>query len=109
MGRVKWFDPVLGYGFLTCVDDPVLCKHEVFVHFKALHCSAYRTLSKGEYVSFEVLSRKDLATVDNKSDGVCAINVTGVANGPLLCESNIATPNLLESAVYVPRGSSIVV
>jgi CspA family cold shock protein len=79
MGRVKWFSDQLGYGFLTCIDDSVLQNTDIFVHYKAILCNTFKTLAKGEYVSFLV----DEETSDR---GMIAKDVMGVMRGPLLCQ-----------------------
>ena len=76
LARVKWFNPKAGYGFLTD------CKttEDVFVHHTQVSAPAnvYRTLTEGEYVEYST-------TTDDKGKTL-AQNVTGVLQGPLLCE-----------------------
>lgn len=50
-GRVKWFDPRKGYGFLVGDDG-----REVFVHYSALEGEGFRTLYEGQEVEFDVES-----------------------------------------------------
>ena len=79
VGRVKWFKPKLGYGFITVkLDDS---EKDVFVHqsnIKMKYCT-FRTLRRGEYVAL------DLKKTDNTQDGQ-AVNVSGVFGGPLYCD-----------------------
>lgn len=85
--RVKWFGK--GYGFITDVHDP---SREYFVHHSAIVVSEpteenqyriYKRLEKGEYIQCSVI--KDSENRD------CAVDVTGIERGPLMCESNPST------------------
>jgi cold shock protein len=49
-GKVKWFDPKKGYGFIEQEDGG----GDVFVHYSDLAGEGYRTLKEGERVKFEV-------------------------------------------------------
>lgn len=76
IARVKWFNPRAGFGFLTdCVSA-----EDVFVHHSRLTTpdNVYRTLTQGEYVEYETI-------LDNNGKSL-ANNVTGVNQGPLLCQ-----------------------
>ena len=48
-GRIKWYDPKLGYGYVTPSDG----SPDVFVHFTALDASGLTRLSSGQVVHFE--------------------------------------------------------
>jgi len=48
-GRVKWFDEKKGFGFIEREDG-----NDVFVHFKAITGSGYKTLTEGQEVQFDV-------------------------------------------------------
>ena len=50
-GRVKWFDPRKGYGFIELEDG----SGDVFVHFSDILGEGYRTLEEGQKVRFEIL------------------------------------------------------
>ena len=50
-GRVKWFDPRKGYGFIELEDG----SGDVFVHFSDIIGEGYRTLEEGQKVRFEIL------------------------------------------------------
>ena len=80
-GNVKWFNNRLGYGFIKVVGECDRTGDDIFVHQTKISptVSEYRTLRKGEYVSFEVCT-------DEKNTWQ-ANNVTGIAGGPLLCDS----------------------
>lgn len=76
IARVKWFNPRSGYGFLTDCDNA----EDIFVHHSEITTSGnvYKTLTQGEYVEYN--------TTTDESGKVLAVNVTGIKQGPLLCE-----------------------
>jgi CspA family cold shock protein len=49
-GKVKWFNPRKGYGFIEREDG----QGDVFVHFQDIVGDGYRTLQEGDRVKFEV-------------------------------------------------------
>jgi CspA family cold shock protein len=49
-GRVKWFNPNKGYGFIETGEG-----RDVFVHYSAIQATGYRTLDEGQSVKFEVV------------------------------------------------------
>ena len=73
---VKWFNPRTGYGFLTDLKT----SEDIFVHHKGIKVDSdvYRTLITGEYVCYDLSS-------DNSGKKL-AVNVTGIADGPLMCQ-----------------------
>jgi CspA family cold shock protein len=48
-GTVKWFNGAKGFGFIQRSEG-----EDVFVHFKAIAGSGYKTLNEGDKVQFEV-------------------------------------------------------
>ncbi len=48
-GTVKWFNSSKGYGFISREQGD-----DVFVHFKAIEGSGYKSLEEGDQVQFEV-------------------------------------------------------
>ena len=48
-GKVKWFDPKKGYGFIQRSEGD-----DLFVHFSAIQGDGFRTLAQGEAVEFDV-------------------------------------------------------
>jgi CspA family cold shock protein len=48
-GKVKWFSPKKGYGFITMEDG-----QDVFVHYSAIGGTGFRSLEEGEIVEFEL-------------------------------------------------------
>jgi cold shock protein len=49
-GKVKWFDPKKGYGFI--IGDQ---GQDVFVHYTSISGEGFRSLKDGEYVSYELV------------------------------------------------------
>lgn len=77
-GRVKWFNSTRGYGFITNLDK----EEDTFVHHSGISptVECWKTLTPGEYVEY---------SLDTDDEGKSqATRVTGIAGGPLLCESN---------------------
>jgi CspA family cold shock protein len=48
-GKVKWFNPSKGFGFIEREAGA-----DVFVHFNAIKADGYRSLSEGQHVEFTV-------------------------------------------------------
>ena len=77
-GRVKWFNSTRGYGFITNLDKD----EDTFVHHSGISptVECWKTLTPGEYVEY---------SLDTDDDGKSqATSVTGIAGGPLLCETS---------------------
>jgi CspA family cold shock protein len=49
-GTVKWFNESKGFGFISRENGP-----DVFVHFRAINGTGFRTLTEGQKVSFKVV------------------------------------------------------
>ena len=49
-GKVKWFDPTKGYGFIEREDK----EKDVFVHASAVRDAGLRFLNEGDELTFEV-------------------------------------------------------
>lgn len=49
-GKVKWFSPEKGYGFITSEDGT-----DVFAHFSQVNIEGFKTLSEGQEVTFELV------------------------------------------------------
>ena len=66
-GRIKWFNPDKGYGFIEVPGE-----RDVFVHWSAIQMQGFKTLDEGEEVEFGLV----------QSDrGPQAANVTRVGGG----------------------------
>jgi CspA family cold shock protein len=49
-GKVKWFNPEKGYGFIETEEAG-----DVFVHFSAIRSEGFKTLEEGQEVKFDVV------------------------------------------------------
>jgi CspA family cold shock protein len=49
-GKVKWFNPRKGYGFIGTTDG-----RDVFVHFSSIASEGFKTLDEGDSVLFDVI------------------------------------------------------
>ncbi|MDJ0829900.1 MAG: cold shock domain-containing protein [Desulfobacterales bacterium] len=61
-GTVKWFSDKKGYGFIEQEDGP-----DVFVHHSGISGDGFKTLSEGDWVTFEI---------EQGQKGPVAVNVT---------------------------------
>ena len=61
-GTVKWFNAAKGFGFISRENGP-----DVFVHFRAITGSGFRTLAEGQRVSFEVTQGQKGLQAENVS------------------------------------------
>lgn len=58
MGEVLWFDPKRGYGFIGWSDAEGNKQKDLFVHFSDVACEGFKTLYKGQKVSFGLGTNK---------------------------------------------------
>ncbi len=49
-GKVKWFNPRKGYGFIAGDDG-----QDIFVHYANISGEGYRTLEEGQAVTFDIV------------------------------------------------------
>lgn len=49
VGRVKWFNPEKGFGFIEREGGD-----DVFVHFSAIQAEGYKSLEEGQRVEFDI-------------------------------------------------------
>jgi len=49
-GTVKWFDDAKGFGFISRESG-----EDLFVHFRAIQTSGFKSLKEGQKVSFKVV------------------------------------------------------
>ncbi|HVI42062.1 MAG TPA: cold shock domain-containing protein, partial [Anaerovoracaceae bacterium] len=52
-GSVIWFDNKSGYGFIEWSNNGQSQK-DLFVHFSDINCEGYKTIKKGQKVSFTI-------------------------------------------------------
>ncbi len=50
-GKVKWFNPNKGFGFIKSEAD----ERDIFVHYSAIQMDGYKQLHEGQAVQFELL------------------------------------------------------
>lgn len=82
IGRVKWFNTKVGYGFIT-VTDGSRSGTDVFVYHNSINVESeqYKYLVQGEYVEF------DLVKSESGKHEWQANNVIGIKGGKLMCET----------------------
>lgn len=51
-GTVKWFNPKKGFGFINSDESPDI---DIFVHYSYITMEGYKTLNKGQKVSYKVV------------------------------------------------------
>lgn len=49
-GKIKWFNPKKGYGFISTEDG-----RDVFIHFSNITSDGLRNLKQGTLVSFDIV------------------------------------------------------
>ncbi len=49
-GRVKWFNPEKGYGFIEVEEGK-----DVFVHYSEIQEEGFKTLEEGQLVEFDIV------------------------------------------------------
>lgn len=93
-GQCKWFNDVLGYGFLTICSGVDKGK-DIFVHHSGIRPlnSNYKTLKKGEYIIFNIIQGVK---------GMQAIDITGIEGGPLMCDCNQLKPGIITQPSRTP-------
>jgi cold shock CspA family protein len=82
-GLIKWFNTKSGFGFITVLSQNEYKGNDIFVHYSAIRSSKtqYKYLVQGEYVDF------DLTPSENSDHKFVARDVTGVLDGPIMCET----------------------
>jgi cold shock CspA family protein len=92
-GMVKWFNNKSGFGFITVYSEGDFNGKDIFSHYSSIRVtnSQYKYLVQGEYVDFDLVKSK------NDKHEYHAMDITGVMNGPILCETRrIATASQVE-------------
>ena len=60
-GKVKWFNPAKGFGFIVPEDGGP----DVFVHISAIQRAGLSTLNEGERVSFDIARERGKTNAAN--------------------------------------------
>jgi len=63
-GKVKWFSPTKGYGFIERIDGT-----DIFVHFSNIVADGFKTLNENQEVEFGI---------ENTEKGMQAIEVMAI-------------------------------
>jgi CspA family cold shock protein len=50
VGKVKWFNPRKGYGFIEAPDG-----RDIFVHYSSISTEGFKTLDEGDAVVFDIV------------------------------------------------------
>lgn len=82
-GMVKWFNNKSGFGFITVSGTGEYSGKDIFAHYSSIRVtnSQYKYLVQGEYVDF------NLVKSESDTHEYQASDITGVMNGPILCET----------------------
>ena len=82
-GMVKWFNNKSGFGFITVSGTGEYAGKDIFAHYSSIRVtnSQYKYLVQGEYVDF------NLVKSESETHEYQASDITGVMNGPILCET----------------------
>jgi CspA family cold shock protein len=99
IGTCKWFNDKLGFGFITICDGDEKGK-DIFVHHSGIRPlnSNYRTLKKGEYINFNIITGLN---------GLQAVDVTGINGGPLMCD-HVIGKKITSIMASMPGGQPII-
>ena len=60
-GKLKWFDPKKGYGFITPDDGG----KDAFLHVSALQAAGIDSIDEGQAVSYELAEQKGKESATN--------------------------------------------
>lgn len=99
LGRVKWFNNKSGFGFITVCDEGDQKDKDIFIHYSSIRAesSQYKYLVQGEYVEFVLIN------TENGNHEFHATDVSGIKEGPLMCETHRLN-NTMPSRISYSRG-----
>jgi len=60
-GKVKWFNPTKGYGFI----QPTGGGQDVFVHISAVERAGLSTLQENQQIEYEIVSNRGRNSAEN--------------------------------------------
>jgi cold shock CspA family protein len=86
VGRVKWFNNKVGYGFITVTDGPK-SGTDVFVNHRKIKTvpeDQYKYLVQGEYVEFHLQPAEEKGNHEFQAG-----DVRGIKGGKLMCETRL--------------------
>ncbi len=63
-GKVKWFNPRKGYGFIATADG-----RDIFVHYSSISGDGYKTLVEGDSVTFDIVEGEKGLRAENVAAG----------------------------------------
>lgn len=99
IGIVKWFDTQKGFGMITTLQNG---NKDIFAHHTEVNVTLkqYKYLVAGEYVSF------DISQIVGDATKSTAVNIKGVLDGPVMCET-LNTEKLLKNAYNAKRRKTV--
>ena len=62
IGKVKWFNNNLGYGFIECK-----ALSDIFIHYSNIQMKGYKTLKEGDTVNFKLIETSKGLQAENVS------------------------------------------
>ena len=62
IGKVKWFNNNLGYGFIACKG-----LSDIFIHYSNIQMKGYKTLKEGDTVNFKLIETSKGLQAENIS------------------------------------------
>ena len=75
-GKVKWFNPRKGYGFIAGADG-----RDIFVHYSSISGDGYRTLVEGDTVSFDTVEGEKGLRAENVVAKTASVSKTESEEG----------------------------
>lgn len=70
IGKVKWFNNNLGYGFIECKG-----LSDIFIHYSNIQMEGYKTLKEGDTVNFKLIETSKGLQAENVSLITLIVNV----------------------------------
>ena len=83
IGKVKWFNPTKGYGFI----QPESGGKDVFVHISAVERAGRTSLDEGARVSYEEQERRGKVSAESLRLGQSHPSIFDMLGARVLCSS----------------------